>query len=286
MMRTRESEGSYSIEAIGAVESDFQCASQLFNYATEVRIRIDPALERGLVGIEYFSHLWVIYRQHRSGEWLKEKGWGDEAPLVLPLCDDRTGQGVFSSRAPCRPAALGSCIVKLIRREAATLVVQGLDAFDGTPVLDVKPYVPRFDAVPDAVVPLHWSRVMDRDDDAVHLSREFHWDSTNAEFALGLRAGAIALSSLRARRGEGLVSEIAGGFYFAQGWEAATGCSPLRGTLRLCIRSIDQGPWKAELALKDRKVSFLAEQLEWSDAASVLSAPESKIVQYNIAPQK
>lgn len=271
---------SETIPSIGVVESEFRSPAQFYDYAKEVRIRLRLELERGLVGIEYFSHLWVIYRQHRSSEWLQEKGWGNEPPITLPLCDDRSGQGVFSSRAPCRPAALGSCIVQLVRREGAVLVVRGLDAFDGTPVLDVKPYVPQFDAFAQAIVPLHWAKVMNDDDDAVHASREFHWDTTNAEFTLGLRAGTIALGALDVRRGDNLIAEIEGGFYFAQGWEAATGCSPLRGSLTFSEREPEQAPWRVALSSQVREMSFLVPRVKWEDAAAVLKATESEILQH------
>jgi tRNA-Thr(GGU) m(6)t(6)A37 methyltransferase TsaA len=268
-----------SIQPIGVVESAFHAASEYYDYAKEVRIHLNPELQRGLVGIEYFSHLWVIYSQHRSAEWLREKGWGDQAPLTLPLCDDRSGQGVFSSRAPCRPAALGSCIVELVRREGAILIVRGLDAFDGTPVLDVKPYVPQFDAFPQAIVPLHWARVMERSDDATHGSREFHWDTTNVEFVLGLRCGVIALASLEARRSDPLHTEIEGSAFFAQGWEAATGCSPLRGTLVRTERALEHAPWRVQLASQVREISYFLPNLSWADAAEVMAAPESALLQ-------
>ena len=95
---TRDPNGlpAVTLTPIGVVESEFCSPSQVYEYTGEARIRLDSRLERGLVGLEYFSHIWVIYHQHRSGEWLKQKGWGDQAPVVLPLCDDRSGQGVFS----------------------------------------------------------------------------------------------------------------------------------------------------------------------------------------------
>ena len=267
------------VRPIGLVESEFRAPSEFYDYKKEVRIRFSAGLARGLVGIEYFSHLWVIYSQHRSTEWLRDKGWGEAAPLTLPLCDDRSGQGVFSSRAPCRPAALGSCIVELVRRENETLVVRGLDAFDGTPVLDVKPYVPQFDAFPQAIVPLHWARVMERSDDATHGSREFHWDTTNVEFVLGLRAGVIALASLEAHRSDPLHAEIEGSAFFAQGWEAATGCSPLRGTLVRTDRTVEHAPWRVQLTSRGREISYVLSNLEWTDAAAVMAAPEDTLLQ-------
>ena len=280
MNTSRFTAASINVATIAIVESPLRSVAGQFDYASESRVRLFKELQPGLIGIEYFSHLWVIYHQHHSLEWLREKGWGEVPPLTLPPSDDRSGQGIFSSRAPCRPAALGSCIVELVRRENETLVVRGLDAIDGTPVLDVKPYVPQFDAFPQAVIPLRWARVMDRHHDETHGSREFHWDTTNAEFALGLRAGVIALGSLVAQRSDVLRAEIEGSVFFAQGWEAATGCSPLRGTLVFTERVSEQAPWRVQLTAIGREVSYLLPTTEWPDAAAVMSAPEGALLQY------
>lgn len=145
------------LHPIGSVESAFQNVADRFDYArTESRIRIRPGLEPALAGIEHFSHLWVIYHQHHTHDWLAMKGWGEEPPLTVPAGDERAGMGIFCGRFPCRPSLIGSCIVRLLRREGAVLTVTGLDALDGTPVLDVKVYVPQFDAFPGATAPA-WS---------------------------------------------------------------------------------------------------------------------------------
>lgn len=98
-------------------------------------IEIDPRWEEGLDGIELFSHILVVSWFHLS----------DEKPLlkVHPRGDpSRPLRGVFSTRAPIRPNRIGVTVVRLLRREGNRLEVQGLDAFDGTPVLDIKPYFP------------------------------------------------------------------------------------------------------------------------------------------------
>jgi tRNA (adenine37-N6)-methyltransferase len=221
----------------------------------------------------------VIYHQHRSREWLEMKHWSDRPPLVVPPGDDRAGQGIFSGRFPCRPSTLGSCIVRLIRREGARLAVRGLDALDGTPVLDVKVYVPQFDAFPDAKTPLRWAGVMNGPDDAAIGARAFHWDTSNAEFALGLRAGLAALTRLNARRGDALHSTLESGFFFAQGWEAATGCGPLRGTL--AWTSDTSAVWKAEIERAGEassRVTLHINSQGWSDAAAVMNAPEAQLI--------
>lgn len=100
---------------------------------------------RGLSG---FSHVWVIFLFHRSlGE-----GW---RPTVRPpLLGGRKRVGVFASRSPFRPNAIGISAVELtgirVREGLVSLLLRGVDLVDGTPVLDIKPYVPYTDAIPNA----------------------------------------------------------------------------------------------------------------------------------------
>ena len=99
-------------------------------------IVIDPAFEPGLCSLEEFSHIFVLYWFHRcKGVKLK----------VKPFMDDAV-HGVFATRAPCRPNPIGLSVVELIGREKNTLKIRGVDILNGTPVLDIKPYVPKFDA--------------------------------------------------------------------------------------------------------------------------------------------
>jgi tRNA-Thr(GGU) m(6)t(6)A37 methyltransferase TsaA len=267
----------FMLTPIGEVDSPFQTLVDGCDYRSESRIVLRPELRAGLVGVEYFSHLFVIYRQHRSAEWLRARGWGSTPPLVLPADDDRAGQGVFSSRAPCRPAGLGSCVVALLRREENTLVVRGLDALHGTPVVDIKPYVPQFDAFADAAVPLHWAKVMQRPDDAARLARELHWDTSNVDFALGLRVGVAALRRLGVARGVPLHAELASSTFFAHGFEMATGCSPLRGTLAHTVREVAEAPWTVRLVHGDTTLDYRLEKLAWPDAASILAATDGDL---------
>ena len=266
-----------TLTPLGAIDSPFLSVETRCDYRSESRLVLRPELRAGLVGVEYFSHLFVIYRQHRSAEWLRARAWGSTPPLVLPADDDRAGQGVFSSRAPCRPAGLGSCVVALLRREENTLVVRGLDALHGTPVVDIKPYVPQFDAFADAAVPLHWAKVMQRPDDAARLARELHWDTSNVDFALGLRVGVAALRRLGVARGVPLHAELASSTFFAHGFEMATGCSPLRGTLAHTLREVAEAPWTVRLVHGDTTLDYCLEKLDWPDAASILAATDGEL---------
>jgi tRNA-Thr(GGU) m(6)t(6)A37 methyltransferase TsaA len=97
---------------------------------------IDPAYEEGLADLEGFSHVWLIYLFDRV----------DTPRLtVSPYLED-VSHGVFATRAPCRPNPIGLSVVRLVRREGCTLHLEDMDIVDGTPLLDIKPYVGRFDA--------------------------------------------------------------------------------------------------------------------------------------------
>lgn len=110
-------------------------------------IVIDGSLTEALDGLEQFSHIIVLFWIHRLTE--------SEIPLrihpmrrqELPLT------GLLATRTPNRPNRIGVTIVKLLERQGNTLKVKGLDALDGSPVLDIKPYIPRADFISDAKVP-------------------------------------------------------------------------------------------------------------------------------------
>ncbi len=113
-------------------------------------IVLDGVYAAGLDGIEGFSHIIVVFWLHLVTEETRLKVH-PRRNAALPLV------GVFATRAPVRPNRLGQTAVKLIKRQSNVLTVQGLDAFDGTPVLDIKPYMPAYDAIPDARV-AEWAK--------------------------------------------------------------------------------------------------------------------------------
>jgi len=116
-------------------------------------IIVKKGYERALDGIEDFSHIYVIFWMHEIGNTerrtLKTHPRGR---MDLPLL------GVFATRSPLRPNPIGLTIAELSGRKGNILTVRGLDAFDGTPVIDVKPYN-HWDIVEDAKVPEWWLKL-------------------------------------------------------------------------------------------------------------------------------
>lgn len=102
---------------------------------TEGTVEIFPEYVEGLKDIEGFSHIILVYLFHLSkGYTLK----------VKPYMDDQL-RGVFATRAPARPNPIGISIVRLVKVKGEKLYIRDVDIVDGTPLLDIKPYVPEFD---------------------------------------------------------------------------------------------------------------------------------------------
>jgi tRNA-Thr(GGU) m(6)t(6)A37 methyltransferase TsaA len=95
-------------------------------------------------GLEAFSHVWLITAFHRNPPW------SGSAVVRPPRLGGNEKVGVFASRAPNRPNGLGLSVVRIVAIEAGVLRVAGVDSVDGTPVYDVKPYLPWCEAPPDA----------------------------------------------------------------------------------------------------------------------------------------
>jgi len=125
--------------------------------SVESRIVVRRELTDALDGIEDYSHVIVLFWAHRVPE--EERGATRIHPMgdpALPLL------GIFATRTQLRPNPIGVSIVPLLGRKGKELRVRGLDAIDGTPVLDVKPYIPHYDSVPQATIPAWASEVAER----------------------------------------------------------------------------------------------------------------------------
>jgi tRNA (adenine37-N6)-methyltransferase len=113
---------------------------------TTATIEINKSLAEGLDSLDEFSHIIVIFYFHKSHIPGPTKVTPRHHGLNTPI-------GVFASRSPDRPNAIGKSTVRLLKREGNILTVEGMDAIDGTPVLDIKPYVPGIDGVENALAP-------------------------------------------------------------------------------------------------------------------------------------
>ncbi len=127
---------------IGVLHSEHRVAAQtpiqpVYAKGCRGRAEVFPEFAEGLTDLEGFSHVYIIYHFHQA-QPAKMK--------VKPFMQDAE-HGVFATRAPCRPNAIGLSIVELVRREGNILYLDGLDVLDGTPLLDIKPYTARFDRI-------------------------------------------------------------------------------------------------------------------------------------------
>ena len=126
----------FAMRAIGSVRSPYLETREIprgcgAKHAAEGVLEILPEFEAGLMDIEGFSHLFVV--------WLFDRVEGFEL-MATPPTDDRP-HGVFATRSPKRPNPIGLTVVELLRREGARLHVRGVDMLEGTPILDLKPYL-------------------------------------------------------------------------------------------------------------------------------------------------
>ncbi len=115
------------------------------------RIEIDPGLTEALDNLDEFSHIIVLYWMDRLAPEPQPLKVHPRRNPSLPLV------GLFATRAPKRPNPIGKTTVRLRKRERNILTVSGLDAIDGTPVIDIKPYLPDYDSATDARAP-SWVR--------------------------------------------------------------------------------------------------------------------------------
>lgn len=140
-----------NIEPIGVIHSCFKekfgipRQAGLVQSATATLELLPPYnVEEALRGIEEFSHLWIVFAFHESVTSTFQ-------PTVRPpRLGGNKRVGVFATRSPFRPNPIGLSVVELKKVSGTTLELAGGDFLDGTPVLDIKPYIPYADAIPDA----------------------------------------------------------------------------------------------------------------------------------------
>lgn len=143
MSSERENSTPTGIRVVGTIRTPFPHASgtpiqAVYGQGIEAQVVVDEEYACALDDIDGFERLWLIY-------------WMDRVqifrPKVVPYRDTRE-RGLFATRSPTRPNPIGMSVVRLLRREGNVLHVADIDTLDGTPLLDIKPYVPEFDAHP------------------------------------------------------------------------------------------------------------------------------------------
>ena len=151
-----EEAGILTCRPIGIVHSPYKDRAGTpiqgnFDEEAEGSIEIFPEFAEGLADVDGFSYIWVLYHFHKSeGYRLK----------VVPFMDT-VERGLFSTRAPRRPNPIGLSLIRVLGVENNIIKISGIDMLDGTPVLDIKPYSPRFDERDD--VKCGWLDDIDED---------------------------------------------------------------------------------------------------------------------------
>ncbi len=127
---------TFTMRPIGVIRSPYTETSQIpkgpgAEHNAEGVLELLPEYEAGLKDIEGFSHLFVL--------WVFDRATGYDLVATPPV--DPRPHGVFSTRSPRRPNPIGLTVVRLLGRDAYKLQVRGVDMLDGTPILDIKPYM-------------------------------------------------------------------------------------------------------------------------------------------------
>jgi tRNA-Thr(GGU) m(6)t(6)A37 methyltransferase TsaA len=146
---TASQAGPFSVEPIGWVRSPYlrrfgtpqQAAAAGPPVEATLELDADRIPTDALIDLVGIDRIWVLSWLHRGGTW---------SARVRPPRGTRAPRGVFATRSPDRPNPIGLSALKLVGIDGCSLHVLGIDLIDGTPILDVKPYVPYADAFPDA----------------------------------------------------------------------------------------------------------------------------------------
>jgi tRNA-Thr(GGU) m(6)t(6)A37 methyltransferase TsaA len=126
--------------AIGIIHSEHTIAEKtpiqpVYAKGCKGHVELCPEFAEGLKDLEGFSHIYLIYHFHQCRQ---------VKLIVKPFLQD-VDRGIFSTRAPCRPNPIGLSVVELVGIEGNILHLDGVDILDGTPLLDIKPYIAKLD---------------------------------------------------------------------------------------------------------------------------------------------
>lgn len=142
MHHSAEEPIEFSFRAIGRIRTSFLHApgtaiQSCYRQEEKATVEVFPQFCDGLKDLDGFERIWLVYYLDRAA---------DAQMLVHPYLDNETRHGVFATRSPARPNPIGIAAVRLLEVHADSLLIQGVDMLDNTPLLDIKPYVPAFDA--------------------------------------------------------------------------------------------------------------------------------------------
>jgi tRNA-Thr(GGU) m(6)t(6)A37 methyltransferase TsaA len=145
MNKSRSPDAQIVFTQIGTIRSPFTDISGMPIQPSGARgvkgtVEIFAEYAEGLCDLDGFSRIILIYAFHKC----------DSCQLTVTPFLDTNPRGIFATRAPCRPNPIGLSVVRLIGVQGRTLIIEDVDVLDGTPLLDIKPYVPQFDAYTDA----------------------------------------------------------------------------------------------------------------------------------------
>jgi len=141
-IRSREYEKEkFIIRPIGIINTPHKESSKtpiqpVFASGLKGTVTIDPEYSEGLLDLDGFSHIYLLYYFHEC----------KEVKLILKPYLEDTNRGLFATRAPCRPNPIGISIVRLLSVSGNILQIEDVDILDNTPLIDIKPYVGRFDS--------------------------------------------------------------------------------------------------------------------------------------------
>ena len=142
--------GVFKSQAIHPYEATRQGSVELSGEIGIIQLENGRGFEQALRDLEGFERVWIVYDFHHNPNW---------KPMVKPPRGPATKRGVFATRSPYRPNSIGLSAVELIKVEGLQVHVRGFDLLDGTPVLDIKPYLPYADAFPGAKA--GWTETLD-----------------------------------------------------------------------------------------------------------------------------
>ena len=133
----------FTMRPLGVIHSPFtdrsQTPTQSWRSQAVGQVEVYPEFVEGLKDVEEFSHLYLLFAFHRSTGY---------SLRVIPHRDTQL-RGLFATRSPRRPNPIGLSLVRLLSRDNNVLHIEGVDVLDGTPLLDIKPFIPDFDSVTD-----------------------------------------------------------------------------------------------------------------------------------------